>query len=148
MVAMRFGTNKLAEQETASGGSTETKTLLWSNPNPSASFSGQNVTLSGTITDFDFFEIEYAYNNTSRADQQSKVRFPVLDSNGNYFQQRAYYFNGAFGFRNGSAVGFVRLVDFPSVTSLHFSGCTQVGGTSGANTGAIPLNVYGIKTNS
>lgn len=41
-------------------------TLLWTNPNPTSAFSGQTITLSDSISNYDFYEViysEYAGNN-------------------------------------------------------------------------------------
>ena len=55
------GTIAMDEIKTYLGG-----TILWTNPNPTSAFSGQTITLSDSISNYDFYEViysEYAGND-------------------------------------------------------------------------------------
>lgn len=152
-VRMRYGTNTLTGQETESGGggSTETKTLLWTNASP-GTVGTLTANLSESMDNYDSLEIEVGYN--ASATERTLMRFPVFKSNGTEYTytplSTAYrsQLKGGIVIYDGSSVTYVRRFTQTSSTTIEFTACTRVGASGTSNAGAIPFNIYGIKINS
>lgn len=113
-------------------------TILWTNPNPTADFASQNITLSSD--DYDVYEIIYSsetsgggfgsfYNMTKSIKGYGTV-LQAINPTGSVTPNRA------------------RVVNYVSDTKLSFSvGYTGVGYPLGTdNSKCIPLYVIGYKT--
>ena len=51
----------------------EARTLLWTNPNPNASFTSQNVSLPNVYNVYDYIEVEYKANSSQNTDTGYKI---------------------------------------------------------------------------
>ena len=150
MVAMRFGTNKLAEQETASGAE-PTETVLWSNSDRTVSFSAQDVTLSQSVDSFKYLRVVYAYTTTSSESSFREVIIPVWNSEKTaymyqYVSSSNTGYRAALCLKNSSNVTRARTFwILEGGEKVHFFACSNVGSSGTSNTGCIPVYIYGIK---
>jgi len=110
-----------------------TPVVLWTNPAPTTSFGAQTITLSETIANFSYYEIEYIYSTTVQQHMN----------------------NGKIGstfstvLRNNQEFNYYRAVSAPSATSLTFGVGVKVttygSSTLAENTALIPFRVIGYK---
>ena len=149
MVAMRFGTNKLAEQVTT--GAEPTETVLWSNSDRSVSFAAQDVTLSQSVDSFKYLRVVYAYTTTSVESSFREVIIPVWNSEKTaymyqYVSSSDTGYRAALCLKNSSNVTRARTFwILESGEKVHFFACSNVGSSGTSNTGCIPVYIYGIK---
>lgn len=150
MVRMRYGAT--AEGKTSNNtGTTYTETVLWSNPDRTASFSAKDVTLSRSVDSFKYLRVVYAYTTTSSESSFREVIVPVWNSGKTaYMYQYAASnhtgYRAALCLKNSSNVTRARtfwILD--SGTEIHFFACSNVGSSGSGNTGCIPVAIYGIK---
>lgn len=108
-----------------------TGTILWTNPNPTSSFSAQNITLNSS--DYDMYEVLF-YGSTTKADCLTSGRIPKGE---NVFLCQVYDLGQGQFVRNRSG----KYVDD---TTLNITEGTQNGSSN--NTQNIPVYVIGYKT--
>ena len=124
------------------GGGKVVETVLWTNPSPSSNFSAQTVTLSDSISNYDYIKFVYGLS-TSIAGGNSVV-IPVSD-----FKQAVYpqvnnmpiYELGAYN----TTTTVVRGVMYASDTTVRFSPANNIAQTGSADNRAIPTAIIGIK---
>lgn len=109
-------------------------TVLWTNPNPTASFDEQDITLSSD--DYDYLIAEFELDLSS---PQSKIEYG-LKNNG---------FECIYN-SDGSLRWWARRCNFTSLTKFHVKNCTLISyadptQASIANDKCIPLRIIGIK---
>lgn len=134
-----IGLNKLATAKVAK----KTKTTLWTNPSPASSFSNQTITLSDDLDNYDYVELEYAFNSSTLTNKNSIIYtisdFKRLTANDGWCGAGIVYSNSYL---------YSRSLTYNSDTAVNFGGTLKYNsGTapSAANTATIPLKVYGIK---
>lgn len=128
--------------------STETETLLWTNPNPTAStFAGQDVTLSQSIDSFKELKVKYLFSYNSSALIVRYFKFPVWDEDETEyaFPSGMSKYRAAFGHTNSSGNTYARAIFINNATSIHFTSCNRFNASGTANGNDIPLEIYGIK---
>lgn len=128
------------------GGSSETETLLWTNPAPTATRAAFDITLSDNLTNYKYLKIQYSYNNSSGV-ALYYVIFPIINADGTDFMFKSGNGNQrmVIGLMNASGVGYIRHAAVQSDTAIHFSTAYKIN-TSGTQAGnLIPWYIYGIK---
>ena len=122
----------------ASGGGIS-ETDLWTNGNPSSSYSGGvSETLSKDIDNFDELGFEYCYS-TSQTSLIYEVRVPVES-----FKISSTNSRQGFGV-NYLGNNLFRVPVYSTNTSLTISGCYYLGSSSSDNSMTIPLRIIGYK---
>ena len=116
------------------------KTEIWSNANPTAaSFAGATVTVSESISDFDYIEVTYLAKNGTSAEGSAMIS--VTD-----FTAITPAANGpAFGIIAMNSAGtnlLARTIAYASATTVEIS---DAKGAASDNGLCIPLKIYGIK---
>ena len=120
----------------------ETKTLLWTNPDPTSAFATQIATFSNPDS-YDGFDIQYlGYNSNDQIDIHFTNRM-------DYDKTFLTYITGSSGTTNGTVYIFKRSVERVA-TGLQFGSCYSVNGAGNwasysANTGIVPYKIYGYK---
>lgn len=105
--------------------------ILWTNPNPTSSFSAQTITLNSS--DYDMYEVLF-YGSETRADTMTSGRIPKGE---NAFLQQVYHMGDGSQTRN-------RSVKYVSDISLNITEGTINGNSN--NTQNIPIYIIGYKT--
>lgn len=110
----------------------QTGVTLWSNNNPSGSFSSQNVTLSNSISNYAKIRVEFRVSTTESSSF-------YLETTGSAFTN----------FRISptmqiSSDTYVRYVYPNNDTEMHFGGCYKNNTADAGNGFIIPIAVYGI----
>lgn len=122
------------------GGGDLTETTLWTNSSPTSNFSAQEVTLSDSISNYDYIEIVWRVSTSNST--EGAVMMPVstfIDSGTSYDKPKLSICVAA------TSALYARRVQYTSDTSVYITICYKVGssGTSGAY--AIPLYIKGVK---
>ena len=128
------------------GGGQPTETVLWTNPNTSAEFGANDVTLSDSITNYDLIKIVYKFTttssdtteNTSASITPTDLVFCSTESTGNKPKF-------SIAARSGGGTIGVRIVSYVSDTSIRIDRGRRIGSTSYADGNAIPIKIIGIK---
>lgn len=127
------------------GGGSATETVLWTNPDSTVNFAAQNVTLSDSISNYDYIKIKY--RGTPLVDYYSSAIIEVselkklLDSTtrGEFtvFVGVAPYYTNTYSMARG-----VKYVDD---TTLYFRTAQSLGANGTSNVYAIPTEIIGLK---
>jgi len=121
-----------------------TETVLWTNPNPSANFDTQTVTLSDNIGNYKYIAIKYKYGTaTADTDYMTEI-FPVSDVRKSTGGTSTTHDLIALGIMNASNQSYVRMVYYVSETSLQFTLCYRANAQTSTQNGANPLEILGI----
>lgn len=113
------------EVNVGGGGGGMKKTLLWTNPSPSAAFAAQFVSV-------DLSSYDYVIITLPVEDLTEEITLPV-DGN-----------NHVFGVCTVGGTGLAR-VGTVSTTGVNFTGAVMIGGTTSNNAWCIPQQIYGVK---
>lgn len=129
------------------GGSGEqyTETVLWTNPDTSATFAAQNVTLSDSLSNYKYIGIRFAYGTSYKTGEYIST---LLETVADF---RKFGYNTSVR-RNGTAIcisdasnkAYERMCIYISDTSVRFNTCYQSASNTQANSNAIPLEILGI----
>lgn len=115
----------------ATGTITNNIDLLWTNPNPTASFAAQNISLD--LSKYRFIEIEAQYVPITRARVGGET-------------SALQWFGGSSDPRYGTIANTRRFQAFSSYVSFADNSMVYTGiATTVSNTSNIPLKIYGIK---
>jgi hypothetical protein len=129
-----------------SGGATPTETVLWTNPSPTAAnFGKQSVTLSDDINNYDYIAVEYNYSKSSTIDTEKSKSIMSVEDFKKSGQSSVPRNSMAIGIINASNAGHTREVMYITDTSVQFSACYIMNGSTQANSNAVPLQIIGIK---
>ena len=126
------------------GGGTLKETTLWTNPNPSASFGEQSVTLSDSILNYDYIKIEWAETTSALTNKSS-----IMASASEFTKYKNPNNNahtvcpGLYG--RGASIMYARFIAYTSDTQIFFQNAVRLNSSGVDNTSTIPLNVYGVK---
>lgn len=104
--------------------------ILWTNPNPTSSFTEQTITLSSG--DYDFYEVYCVYSNTSGSHYANG--FKTIKGKGLIISENGY----------GTDLSIRRKVDYTNATHLLIS--SAYAGANIDNGYLVPLYVIGYKT--
>ena len=142
VLAVKYGTHSEAKKKTAGG---MTETVLWTNSDPTASFSAQTVTLSDSLKNYKYFKVVYRSSNTGDIDFY--VLFPVLGSDGEFM----YYVGNShakgcisYNISNGTARQRRLYINNTDGTEVGFTACQNVTSTTTANGTLIPIAIHGV----
>ena len=126
-----------------SGGGTPTETLLWENPSPNATFAAQSVTLSDSISNYDYIHF-YFKSGASTNNIRSNI-YSVADVKASTKSGARNNVCSTACSNTGSASA--RSITYESDTQLAFSSAWSLGNAASYNQTTIPLSIYGIKGN-
>ena len=122
------------------GKATLKSTTLWSNPNPSSSFSAQTVTLSQSMANFDYIRIRFQYSTSNT--EQWNVIYSVAGLDGNTVSMGARKYDS-------SSINDMRYraVNGASNTTVAFTNSVQHTSSSQSTSAAyiIPYSIEGLK---
>lgn len=118
--------------------STENETVLWTNPSPTATFAGKNVTLSDSINNYKYIKFTWKTTTTDTTSSSAYVLSSDLasmtNSNGSRFLSLSSLWTNVYS----------RNITYNSATSVSIATSTRQG-ASGSNNGVnIPLEILGI----
>lgn len=128
----------------SSGGGTLKETVLWTNPNPSANFNSQNVTLSEDISNYDFIKFVWQNANSGSSGSQYYEDECMLVPTDYWLKSRSgnYYHKYALG-GQGARRYFRLCYKGESGNIVHFD---SAGSNDSSTYQAIkPLYIYGVK---
>ena len=109
-------------------------TLLWTNPNPTSSFSAQTISLD--LSKYDMVEISAFYSVTEDVNKMLTTSIIPTNSLGSVSSQK------------GNGTAFANRKVTLSSQSIAFTACTQHYDTTSRdnmNTCCVPYKIYGIK---
>lgn len=123
------------ESGSGGGGGLDSGTVLWENPNPTARFGAQKVTLSQNYTDFEFIGVVYTQGLTPTNPAEAIVR--VADAR----PETTNITTGALGIKSTGygARNFLLQND----NEVYFYAYYAAGSTATGDSGAIPQRVIG-----
>lgn len=131
------------------GGAKQEETVLWTNSNPtdSSGFANQDVTLSDSLTDYDYVKIRYAY-----AYNDTGSTFESVYSVSEFVKTSAPVTFGFSGCTNvthrSNSYFYDRRIIYKTATSITFGSCMGYKASTAAavsNIFNIPLSIIGIK---
>lgn len=114
------------------------ETELWTNSNPSSTFSSQIVNLSDDINNYDSLKI-YFKNSASDVDSNLIDIVDVVNFVGSSNTK-----SNAVGSYSSSGYNLARKYFYNSNTSINFSGCQVIGASGGSQSNLIPIKICGI----
>lgn len=144
-VRVRYGTRAEPSRESEGGGSTETKTVLWTNPTPTATQAAQDITLSDSMSNYDRIQIEFIRSTSVPTDKLYVDYDTRLNLLSDFHGTGKYRMSGCI--YTSSNETFVRRIVGNSDTALNISACQKVSGTTTTNTILVLAAIYGIKSN-
>lgn len=122
------------------GGAKQTETVLWTNSSPTSNFADQNVTLSDSMSNYDYLKFTYK-KATNNATSTSAV-FSVSDVK-NFADESVY---GQIGGESATDWYMSRMLWYVSDTSVKISTAWGLNRANSANNSyIIPLSIIGIK---
>lgn len=113
-------------------------TTLWSNSSPSSNFVSQVVSLSQSMSNFNYLKIVWQYATTSSDEGNMIVSVADFKNMGLTTATSELALGG-----RGSSYTQVRGLFYESDTSIRFTGAAN--GTTASNNLCIPLYIYGLK---
>lgn len=128
----------MAFQRMGSGSSGGTETVLWTNPSPTSTYSGDAVTLSDNMTNYTYIKIVTRKSTNDSTEHSMLIPIEDLQTMGVSFR---YELPGLIV--NG--FGYTRGVMYLNQTTIQFGGCYSVGSTVTNHSYVIPYKVIGIK---
>lgn len=127
------------------GGGDLTETTLWTNPSPSSSLAGGDVTLSQSIANFDLLKFSWRYSTDDHTSIKTYVDVPTYRANSKSASGAAGKgINPSCLIYTGSA-NYVRTCYYTSDTKTYIGVCGRVGSSSTSNTSVILESIKGIK---
>ena len=122
------------------GGAKQTETVLWTNSSPTSNFADQNVTLSDSMSNYDYLKFTYK-KATNNATSTSAI-FSVSDVK-NFADESVY---GQIGGESATDWYMSRMLWYVSDTSVKISTAWGLNRANSANNSyIIPLSIIGIK---
>lgn len=122
------------------GGGGMTETTLWTNSSPTSTFAAQSVTLSQSLSNFDYIRFEYRFSTSNSASYSVIIKASdvtnSLTTSGNFtialmVRSSSYYRS--------------RRVTYNSLTSLEVSLAWDSNHAGSSNSEAIPTKIVGMK---
>jgi hypothetical protein len=122
-----------------------TETTLWTNPSPSSSLAGGDVTLSQSIANYDLLKFTWRYSTDDTTSIITYVDVPTYRANSKSASGSAGKgINPSCLIYTGSA-NYVRTCYYTSDTKTYIGVCGRVGSSSTSNTSVILKSIKGIK---
>lgn len=116
-----------------------TKTTLWTNSSPTASFAAQTITLSQPLANFDYIEIVWHGQRTTTSEKVNIFDVAGLAINSNY------QFGGRITDDGSGSQSNVRYVHSSGTNSLVITTSYRVNSAANGTQYAIPIRVVGWK---
>lgn len=116
-----------------------TETVLWTNPNPTTSYSTGTVTVS-SMTEYDFIKIVFRKTTSDSTEIPYIVPLSTFET---MLDEAKASFLGA-GYKISTTI-VCRPTYYSSSTSVYFSNCKQLGGSDSSRNSMIPYKIIGIK---
>jgi hypothetical protein len=138
-----LGINELAHAK----GLDET-TTLWTNANPTAEYSGGDVTLSDDINNYDYIKIKAALNNGTWSNILSSFSIEVSEFIKSLSDNSGYINSIAGRHLTTTTINYSRFVQYKGATTVNISQCIMTTGTTSIavrNGAMIPLQIIGCK---
>lgn len=110
----------------------QTGVTLWSNNNPTSSFSSQNVTLSNSMSNYAKIRVEFRVSTT----ESSSFYFESAGTTSTNFKISP-------AMQISSDV-YTRYIYLSNDTEMHFGGCYKNNTADAGNAYIIPIAIYGI----
>lgn len=115
--------------------------LLWSNSSPTSAFGKQSITLSESISNYDFIKIKYraSTDQTKMVDvimMITEYKKTSIAATGGICPALSYFASNGI---------FCRPFGYSTDTSISFGNSNHAGGTDSNNSCAIPVAIYGVK---
>ena len=128
------------------GGAKQEETVLWTNPNPTSSsgFAAQTVTLSDSISNYDYIYVTWGYNS-SYTGTSNKNYYSVSDFKNLTLGGGTRHFIGQGGAQDTSNNTYTREIYYVSDTSIGFTVGYGVNRVQSVANVIIPLSIIGIK---
>ena len=117
-----------------------TETQLWSNSSPSSAFGAQTINLSSIIGYYTYVKIVFRASTTDSATKS--LIFPVLEAS---YTDTFNSGNMSYCINYYGSYNACRRFIFPTTSTMQFTACNQLGGSSTTNNCCIPQKVYGLK---
>lgn len=115
-----------------------TETVLWTNPDASSNFTGQNVTLSDSISNYKYIKFTWKTTTTDTSSSSAYVLSSDLasmtNSNGSRFLSLSSLWTNVYS----------RNITYNSATSVSIATSTRQGASGNNNGVNIPLEILGI----
>ncbi len=124
------------------GGGKQTETVLWANSSPSSSFAAQNVTLSDSLSNYDYIKVTY---RISTSDGTSTSAICSVSDFKNYNTGTNKGFWLSLGGNPINSQSWVRELTYVSDTSIGITGGLRIQANSNDTSYFIPLEILGIK---
>ena len=122
------------------GGGTLSETVLWTNPSPTAAFDGQTLSLSDSLSNYDYVKIDYRASTTNAT--ESSMIIPIS----------SFYVEDTVTVSRSIAVKlsnswYERLFNRSNNMGVIFANCIKRKDNSGTATNifAIPTKISGLK---
>lgn len=120
---------------------TVTETTLWTNSSPTSNFSGQNISLSDDIDNYDWLKIKYRWSTSDSTESSTIVEVSEFKkSSSSNDTLRPWNIGGRFG-----STGYLRMPYYVSDTQINIPNCCPYNTNSTNNGRVIPTKVIGIK---
>ena len=117
------------------------ETLLWENPSPNATFAAQSVTLSDSISNYDYIRF-YFKSGASTTNIRSNI-YSVADVKASISSGARNQVCSTACSNSGNVSA--RTITYESDTQLAFSAAWSLGGAVSYNQTTIPHSIYGLK---
>lgn len=118
------------------------ETVLWTNANPTSSFSSQQITLSDDMANYDYLKITYRANTSLATTASALMLVSEIIASANLASVPCM----SIADRNSSANGYyMRGMSYISNTVISMGTCFQTGTSGGVNSNVIPLQISGCK---
>lgn len=113
-------------------------TVLWTNPDSTAEFGAQTITLSEDISNYEYYDIEYCYASSSSTNRSVRFKTGKISRNARTRLMTHAQYN------------FTRQINAPSGTSMEIADCNRYSSYGSAeteitNTVLVPIRVIGYK---
>ena len=121
------------------GGAKQTETVLWTNPSPTSDFGQTTVTLSDSISNYDYIAVKWKVSTSLSTTSTTMV--PVGDFKSMLNQNG----DNALFIASVNQNGWARTVFYVSDTSITISTSYRLNAQGNSGSNAIPTSIIGIK---
>ena len=121
------------------GGATQTETVLWTNPSPTSDFGQTTVTLSDSISNYNYIAVKWKVSTSLSTTSTTIV---LVDDFKSMLNQNG---DNALFIASVNQNGWARTVFYVSDTSITISTSYRLNAQGNSGSNAIPLAIIGIK---
>ena len=133
----------LCQLKKKGGGGEFKETVLWTNSSPTSQFNGQTVTLSTSISSFDFLKFKWRLSTTTAT--EGTGLFVNKDDFVNMLSNTTSPKFGIGAYLTSTDKSYLRGIYYSSDTKVGFNSCYGLGDSSVNNLNIIPLQIIGLK---